>query len=247
MKIAFRTLMETIGLGFLLPNENEHENYVFHADANAAAEAAEKNMAGRYAHWTDEQKAAASDYIAAKDLGYDGADETEALIKVGITGDTLIEFQTKVSEALSSGDYEVGIEDAWFEPQVESNLQSQLNRMSLNATVISNASRIGTFFADGSHATGLDFVPRDNYIARLHQGVMVLTRNEASEYRAGGMGDTSRLESMMGSLISLMQQMVANQSAGQTVVLDSGVLVGQIAPQMDARLGTIMNRKARVR
>ena len=35
----------------------------------------------------------------------------------------------------------------------------------------------------GSFATGLDFVPRDNFIARLHKGEAVLTAKENSEYR----------------------------------------------------------------
>lgn len=38
---------------------------------------------------------------------------------------------------------------------------------------------------DGSHAGGLDSVPFDGYIAELHQGEMVLTEQEASQYRAG--------------------------------------------------------------
>lgn len=38
---------------------------------------------------------------------------------------------------------------------------------------------------DGSHAGGLRYVPFDNYMARLHQGEMVLTRAEADAYRNG--------------------------------------------------------------
>lgn len=38
---------------------------------------------------------------------------------------------------------------------------------------------------DGSHAGGLDRVPFDGYIARLHEGEAVLTRSEASLWRAG--------------------------------------------------------------
>ena len=41
---------------------------------------------------------------------------------------------------------------------------------------------------DGSHRTGLGFVPRDNYMARLHQGEAVLTADEAREWRNGKSG-----------------------------------------------------------
>lgn len=34
------------------------------------------------------------------------------------------------------------------------------------------------------HATGLDYVPMNNYVARLHRGEMVLTAQEAEDYRA---------------------------------------------------------------
>lgn len=36
------------------------------------------------------------------------------------------------------------------------------------------------------HETGLDYVPHDEYIARLHEGEAVLTKNEAAAWRAGG-------------------------------------------------------------
>lgn len=98
---------------------------------------------------------------------------------------------------------------------------------------------------DGSHAGGLDFVPRDGYIARLHYGEQVLTRSQADARRSGQMGNTGRLESMMSQLISLTQQMVANTAGGKQVVLDSGVLVGQLAPALDVQLGTISGRKGR--
>ena len=41
---------------------------------------------------------------------------------------------------------------------------------------------------DGGFKTGLDFVPRDDFIARLHQGEAVLTADEAREWRNGKFG-----------------------------------------------------------
>ena len=39
--------------------------------------------------------------------------------------------------------------------------------------------------AGGSHAGGLEYVPYDGYIAQLHEGEKVLTRNEAKQYQEG--------------------------------------------------------------
>lgn len=43
-------------------------------------------------------------------------------------------------------------------------------------------------YYDGSHATGLDYVPFDGYIAELHRGESVLTADEASSWRAQSQG-----------------------------------------------------------
>lgn len=39
--------------------------------------------------------------------------------------------------------------------------------------------------SDGSHAGGMDYVPYNNYVANLHRGEMVLTADEADNYRRG--------------------------------------------------------------
>lgn len=244
---AGRALLEAMGFGWMFATINEGGAEYLSKVKLADHMTAPQKLAGRYAHWTDAQKEAALDYIATRDLGYDATDEIAALKNVGIDGDTLLAFQAEVAEALASGDYEVGIENAWFEPQVASNLQTQLDQLALTTDVTAYAHYVSPGVlpeADGSHATGLGFVPRDNYIARLHQGEAVLTRQEASQWR-NGMGDTSRLESMMGNLVSLMQQMVSNQGNGQAIVLDSGVLVGQLGGRLDSHLGGIAAKKAR--
>lgn len=96
-------------------------------------------------------------------------------------------------------------------------------------------------------ATGLDEVPYDNFIARLHRGEAVLTSSEAAVWRSGGMngGDIGRLEAAINNLGTMLQQVAANTAGGKQVVLDSGVLVGQLAPALDTQLGTISSRKGR--
>lgn len=46
---------------------------------------------------------------------------------------------------------------------------------------------------DGSHAGGLNYVPFDGYLARLHRGEAVLTAAEAAAYRGGKTGQTSKI------------------------------------------------------
>jgi len=45
----------------------------------------------------------------------------------------------------------------------------------------------GPVRADGSFAKGLDYVPRDNFVANLHKGEMVLTETDAEEYRSANL------------------------------------------------------------
>ena len=52
----------------------------------------------------------------------------------------------------------------------------------VDVNVNANATSSGV---NGSHAGGLNFVPFDGYIAELHKGERVLTREEANEYNRG--------------------------------------------------------------
>ena len=134
----------------------------------------------------------------------------------------------------------------------ENKMQSSIDGMTFEGVVkmYADTSNLNTLYSiasgngiNGSHASGLDEVPFDGYIARLHKGEAVLNSTNAEAWRSGGMGNTGRLESMMTQLISLTQQLVS--SSGKQIVLDSGVLVGQLAPALDTQLGTISSRKGR--
>lgn len=86
-----------------------------------------------------------------------------------------------------------------------------------------------------SFAGGLDRVPNDGYIARLHKDEAVLNKAEATVWRGGG---SARVEALLSQMVNIM-------SAGQVIQLDSGIMAGQLAPAIDARLGTIQGRKGR--
>lgn len=105
----------------------------------------------------------------------------------------------------------------------------------------------GGLTVDSTNASGLRYVPRDDHIAKLHMGEIVLPRHEADEYRSNkNRGtDTSRLETAVNSLIALTQQLVANTGARQQLLLNNGVVAGELAPHIDAKLGTLTARKER--
>lgn len=59
-----------------------------------------------------------------------------------------------------------------------------------------SGNNIANKYISGSHRNGLDYVPRDNYIAQLHEGERVLTKSENQRYSQGG-GDTYNLNVKM--------------------------------------------------
>jgi hypothetical protein len=89
---------------------------------------------------------------------------------------------------------------------------------------------------DGSHANGLDYVPRNGYRSMLHEGEAVLNSREASDWRSGNIGSADAVAAAVREAMGGIQF---------NVMLDSGALVGQLAPQMDASLGALAGRKGR--
>ena len=89
--------------------------------------------------------------------------------------------------------------------------------------------------AKGSFASGLDRVPHDGYIARVHKDEAILNSRDAAEWRGGGSG---RMEALLSELVGIMR-------AGQVIQLDSGIMAGQLTPAIDAQLGTVASRKGR--
>lgn len=80
-----------------------------------------------------------------------------------------------------------------------------------------------------SFATGLDYVPYDNFIAKLHAGETVLNRANATAYRAGIVGgiDYARLGQITAEAVS-------NALAGMTITM-SGEQVGRLTAKTVSR------------
>ena len=142
----------------------------------------------------------------------------------------------------------------------ENSLQEELNDMDLSVSVSPSLSGSGFFrsFASGDfyrnkvnealsglpgHADGLDYVPRDNYVARLHKGEKVLTANEASAYRSGE--GNARVESAVNRLGEILHQVLSAIKEGQVIQLETGALVGQTAGAMNHQLGALAMRSGR--
>ena len=205
-------------------------------------------------------------YIAARDRADALRKEVDAVEGLGQAYSTWLSSQAGYK---GESDMYLSIPTK-LQEDAEGSLQTELNGMTLESVVnmlpdmsevYATQNQTLTYFANivptgtsatsrwinsvlPGHASGLDEVPYDNYIARLHKGEAVLNSTNAEAWRSGGM-NTGRLEGMMSQLLTLTQQMVSNTAGGKQVVLDSGVLVGQLAPALDAQLGTISSRKGR--
>ncbi len=85
----------------------------------------------------------------------------------------------------------------------------------LTANVNVNASSGET---DGSHASGLDYVPFDGYIAELHRGEMVVPANEARMLRNGhySSAQDDRMVELLGAMVEINQEMLQALLAGKT-------------------------------
>ena len=72
--------------------------------------------------------------------------------------------------------------------------------------------------ADGSHAIGLDYVPYNGYIAKLHRGEMVLTHAEAENYRKGSTSSLPPISIQVygapGQDIETLANLVASKVSG---------------------------------
>ena len=84
--------------------------------------------------------------------------------------------------------------------QISESLQIEVNKL-VNAA-LGTGYDTSSLFINGSHASGLDYVPFDGYMAELHRGEMVLPARVAQSVRGGGGGDNSELVDRMDRLIA---------------------------------------------
>lgn len=71
----------------------------------------------------------------------------------------------------------------WFDFSDEDKIEDKTTTEIKKVKIESEKEKIEE--VDGSHRNGLSYVPRDNYVARLHEGERVLTKGENKEYSKG--------------------------------------------------------------
>lgn len=85
----------------------------------------------------------------------------------------------------------------------------------------------GGFGTMPSHASGLDYVPRDNYVANLHEGEAVLKKTDANVWRNGGDSGGVTVHNHIGSIGSNVSRsdldaaMRASEARTQAAILQS--------------------------
>ena len=110
-------------------------------------------------------------------------------------------------------------------------IEEQLNRLAKFGLSFDFGEGGWSLTLDGSHATGLDFVPFDGYLAELHQGEGILTAEENRIWQRFKNGQGSNRNVDYDTLGNVMRD---NVHAGGDVFLD-GRTVGQVVSSIQGR------------
>ena len=80
-------------------------------------------------------------------------------------------------------------------------------------------------------ATGLDYVPYNNFSARLHEGEAVLTKAEATLWRSGGQAQAPSID------YDRLSGAIASALAGTSVQMDGQAVGVLVAPTVSRQFG----------
>lgn len=113
-------------------------------------------------------------------IGEQTMSATDLLEEVGLAGDEV-----------ASSDWKPEIKAQDKASSTISKIKNALEKLTAEPyTVVLNIVTNGALPGGAPHATGLDFVPYDDYAARLHRGEAVLTKAEADNWRKGEKTDS---------------------------------------------------------
>lgn len=114
-----------------------------------------------------------------------GANETTVKNKAGGVGQTAHdEMDSKTSKTLKSPDVDDNIVSS-AESQAESARSSAQSILDNPVSMVVNIVKNIVEDISGHHANGLDYVPYNGYVAELHEGERVLTKQQNKDYNTG--------------------------------------------------------------
>lgn len=98
---------------------------------------------------------------------------------------------------------------------------------------------------DGSHATGLEYVPRDNYLANLHEGEQVLTKQQASLLRRGSSRKDNDPENLIVSSRNRINEKARKNLEEEDTVLEKRKSIEETfyksIQMLDSAIGQLVN------
>ena len=96
------------------------------------------------------------------------------------------------------------------------------------ATKHFSISTSGSVPSSTKHRIGLREVPYDGYMAELHKGEAILTASEVNQYKKGMGGSGSNSGDVVSRLAAIESLLNYYLPKGQQIVMDNGVLIGQV-------------------
>lgn len=186
-------------------------------------------------HWKDIKEWANKAYEAFKEFiethvpeGFMSA-VTSVLNGISDIVSTIYSTWSAFLSSLSSGAAQQGI----------ANVQSAMNKGGISGAVSSAVSNSWwgkaiqklTNPAGRSFATGIDYVPQDDYDARLHEGEAVLTKAEAADWRRGGSVQAIDYASMGSAVGSAVREALS----GIGLYTDDGTRIADMVTQRVSR------------
>ncbi|MCP3023261.1 phage tail tape measure protein [Cupriavidus basilensis] len=96
--------------------------------------------------------------------------------------------------------------------------------------------KVQGYRVDGSHASGLDYVPEDGYIAELHRGEAVLTASDAARYRASSGGASSQTDSEVTKELRALRRTIEAQHQ-QAMRVEAAKAKGSVDAREEAKEG----------
>lgn len=167
---SIRQELELAGSGEDRQNVIQNWNSLLQ-DYSAAVSGATQPLAEAATGVHDQLNALLEEYTKSVE-GMDQSEEAVAAAKATLDG-LIFGIDQNTSGVLSSLDV--------LTSEMQSKLQADFSDFVLTIQAVVGLSDT----TDGSHRSGLDYVPFDGYMAQLHAGERVLTAAEASAYRSG--------------------------------------------------------------